>query len=176
MISKKIILTGLAAAIVGTATLGTSQIVHAQTTGNNPMSQLTQMIAQKFNLNQSQVQAVVDQFQKQRKTQIQQKIQQRENTRLDQLVSQGKITGQQKQAILDEQAKLKSEYNPQSFKGITAAQRRQQIQKEQAEIQAWAKTQGISASYLRTGFMGSFHHGSWMKRLPSTTPTPTPNA
>ena len=158
----------LGAVALGATMFGVTQ-VRAQ--GTNMYTGLVQAIAQKFNLDQTQVQSVVDQYRQTQQGAMQQKMQQNEQTRLDTLVSQGKITAAQKQAILDEEAKLKTEYSPASFKTMTADQRKQAMTAEQAEIKAWAQAQGIDATYLHMGFgmrRGGFGH------KPTVTPTPTP--
>lgn len=90
----------------------------------------------------------------------------REKTRLDTLVQKGTITQAQEQAILDEMTKLRSEYNPASFKGMTVIQRKDSFTKEQAEITTWAKNTGINASYLMPIFG---MRGGYKLKL---TPTP----
>jgi len=74
------------------------------------------MIAQKFGLDQAQVQSVFDQFRQERRQEMQQTAQQREEDRLNKLVEEGKITKEQKQAILDKLAELRKKYNPDNFK------------------------------------------------------------
>ncbi len=171
---KKIILPVLGLILVSVVALGVNQ-VHAQSNGNNFYSGLVQAIAQKFGLDQGQVQAVVDQYHTQQKQNMQQNMQQREQDRLDKLVQDGKINATQKQAILDELAALKSKYNPANFKNMTADQRKQQFQAQQDEINTWAKSQGIDPSYLMPSFgkggRGMFGAGRWVKHQPSPTPT-----
>ena len=99
---------------------------------------------------------------------MQQKMQQRINDKLTQAVQAGKITDAQKTDIIAELAKLKSEYNPQSLKNMTSAQRKQTFQAEQNEINTWAKSEGVDPSYLRFGW------GMRMHRFGQMTPTPTP--
>lgn len=147
------------------------------TTQQNFFTGLVQFIAQKFGLDKTQVQSAVNDYHAQHKQQVQQKLQANEKNHLDSLVSQGKITSSQEQQILDEQQKLQSEYNPANFKNLTPDQRRQQFEKEQAEIQAWSKETGIDAKYLRPGFM---HFGrmrmfnKWNNNnSPKITPTPS---
>ncbi len=176
MISKKILLPIVAIVLTGGAVLGTSNIVSANTNGQNS---LVQMIAQKFNIDQTQVQAVFDAWHQQHQATMLQNSTQRENNRLDQLVSQGKITSSQKQAILDELAKLRNEFSAQSLKTMTPDQRKQAMQNMQNEISQWSQSTGINAMYLRQGFgpnMGL--HRGWGKHFgpvsPSATPTATP--
>lgn len=163
MFSKKIILPAVALAATGIIAIGATQ-VHAQT-NNGPFSGLVQMIAKEFNLDQSKVQSVFDQYRSQQQTLRTDRI----NTRLDQFVATGKITASQKQAILDKLAKLKSEFSPQSLRGMTPAQRKDAFQKRQAEILAFAKSQNIDPKYL-TGLRFGMHGHWWL----TATPTPTP--
>ena len=127
---KKLITPISALIIAGVVLFGASQIVHAQnSTNKGPFSGLTAIIAQKFGLDQAKVQDVVSQYKKEQSKTAQQKIQNGISTRLDQFVKQGKITSAQKQAILDEYAKLKSEYSRDAFKNLTAEQKKQLVQK-----------------------------------------------
>ncbi len=140
----------------------------------NFLQGLVQFIAQKFGLDKAQVQTAVNSYVSQQKQARQINMQNREKTYLDGLVTKGTITSSQEQQILDEQNKLRSEYNPASFKSLTQSQRQAQFQKEQAEIQEWSTSTGISATYLRPGFgmgRGMRHFGGR-----NTTPTPTPGS
>lgn len=172
---KKIIFPILGLILAGAVVAGVTQ-VKAQSNNNNPYSGLVQMIAQKFGLDQNQVQAVANQYRDQQKQNRQQTIEQREQDRLDKLVQAGKITDAQKQAILNELTALKNKYNPANLKSLTPDQRKQQFQAEQQEIQSWAKSQGIDPGLLMPGFgMGGVRgmhrgFGGWLK--PQVTPTP----
>ncbi len=133
------------------------------------------MIAQKFGLDKNQVQSVFDQYRQQQKTNFQQNLQNRLNSKLDQAVQQGKITSTQKQAILDELATLKNKYNLNSLQTMTPAQRKQALQNAQSDFVSWAKSQGINLSNLKIGFgfgMPFLLRGRHMGLI--TTPTPTP--
>lgn len=167
---KKYIVPILGVVALGATLFGAGR-VYAQ--GNTMFTGLAQAIAQKFGLDQTQVQSVLDQYRQTQQATMQQKRQQNEQDRLNKLVTDGKITAAQKQAILDEQAKLKSEYPQSSFKTMTADQRKQSMAAEQAEIKAWAQAQGIDASYLRARFGGGIRKGGFGQKS-TTTPTPTP--
>lgn len=156
----KILVPVVTLSLVGASILSVGQ-VYAQSHGSPT---LVQAIAQKFGLNQSQVQSVFDQYKQQRQANVQQRL----NDRLTKLVQNGKITDAQKTAILAEVAKLKSEYNAQSFKNMTLAQRKQAFQKEQAEIDSWSKSHGINPMYLRVGW--GIPRSGWV----TVTPTPSP--
>jgi ribosomal protein L3 len=169
MISKNKILGAILVAVIGISTLGVTQ-VHAQT-NNNPFSGLIQFISQKFGLDQNKVQSAVTDYKTQQKQNFQKNQEQNEKNRLDALVKQGKITSDQEQAIINELAALKTKYNPSNFKNLTADQRKQQITAEQAELKAWAQSQGIDPTYITPGFGRGFRgmHKGW-----NITPTPTP--
>lgn len=158
MITKKIFIPViLVSAIAGSAIFGRN-LVKAQSKGNY-LSGLVQAIAQKFNLDQNQVQTVVDDYKKTQVTQMQQQWQQTETDRLSKLVTEGKITEAQKQAILTEMAALKAKYNQENLKNLSADQRKTQMQAEKDEITAWAKTNGIDQTYLMYGRMGGLGRG-----------------
>ena len=134
---------------------------------------LVQMIAQKFGLDEGQVQSAVTDFTNQHKVTMQQNMQDREKKRLDALVAQEKITSTQEQQILDEQKKLASEYNPQTMKGLTPDERKQKMQQENQEIVAWSQSTGIDAKYLRPGFGMRMHmFNKWNGAVTTATPTP----
>ena len=150
MYSKKIIIPVAVATIGASAIFGTGA-VFAQST-NTPLSGLAQMIAQKFNIDQNQVQSVLDQYSSQKKANRLQKMQQGEDQRLSNLVSQGKITSDQKTAIENELKNLKAKYFS-NFQGQTADQRKQAVQNFRTDFQAWLRSQNIDPSIFKPGFM-----------------------
>ena len=179
-ITKKNIITGAAAVVITMTPLVAAAPAYAangSTQGNNFFSGLIQFIAQKFGLDSTKVQSAVTEYQVQHKTQIQQNMQNREKTRLDALVQQGKITSFQEQAILAELAKLRSEFDPANFRNMTPEERQQQFQKQRDEFTTWAKSQGIDPTLLRPfGMMGlhrGWGRGEWRMGTQATTPTPT---
>lgn len=162
MTSKKILLPVLAVAIIGGTIILSVNQVHAQT-NNNPLSNLVQMIAQKFGLDQNQVQSLVDQFQQEQKQNRLQKMKDREKMKLDKLVQQGKITSTQEQSILDELVVLKNKYNLGNLKNLTPDQRKAQFQAMQNELKSWAQSQGIDPTLIMPGSgMGGFKKGKAM--------------
>ncbi len=175
MLSKKILVVAGVVIVAGATVFGVSQ-AHAQSSTTNPLSGLVQMIAQKFNLNQGQVQSAVDQYWQQHRQQMLQNAQLRIKTRLDQAVQQGKLTAAQEQAILNELAQVRSKYTSQSFQNMTPTQRRQAIQSEVNELRSWAQSQGINPSYLmiHLGMRG----GMWGRKTlnPTSTATPSPTS
>jgi hypothetical protein len=149
--------------------------------GGNFFQGLIQFIEQRFGLNQTQVQSAINDYKAQAKpsgsprpTLNPEQIQAREKTRLDKLVTAGKITGEQETAILNELTALNTKYN---LDGLTGAQRKTQIQAMQTELKTWAQTNNINIGYVMPIFGGmngrGRFHGQWGLN-PSPTPTPTP--
>jgi hypothetical protein len=155
MLSKKIILPAALITVVGGGLILGVKQVSAQI-GQNPFTGLVQYLSQKFGLNQSEVQSAVSDYQKQQ-------MQNREQTRLDKLVSNGKITSAQEQAIIAELAALKTKYTPADFKN------------EQAELKSWAQSQGIDPTLVIPGFGMGGRRGGMKGNWPGhPSPTPTP--
>ena len=188
MISKKILVPVFAFFVLLGGSLFIAPPAHAQGTnsgGGNFFSGMVQFIAQKFGLDKTQVQSAINDYHTQNKANITprptpsaQDLQTRDKTRLDKLVSAGKITTAQEQAILDELTSLRSKYK--FDKSLTANQRKSQMQAMQADLKSWATSQGINPSYILMFGMGG-PGGRGMRRTdgiwglrPSATPTPTP--
>ena len=74
--------------------------------------------------------------------------QEMEQNRLNQLVSQGKITGSQEQAILTELQTVRAKDLPQSSPRPSQTQMQQNFQAMQSELTAWANSQGIDPTYV----------------------------
>ena len=159
----------------------------SSTTNNKPnfFQGLITFIEGKFGLNKDQVTAAVSKYKSQvkatitpRPTLTPDQIQTQEKTRLDKLMTAGKITSDQETAILNELASLSTKYN---LSGLTGTQRKTQIQAMQAELKTWATNNNINLAYvMQFGRMGGRKgmddnggfRGQWGEK-PSVTPTPT---
>ena len=140
MKNKKILLPIVTILAAGGIAFGTVSIVNAQSK-TGPFGNLAAAIAQKFNLNQTDVQSFLTNYgQTQRQTMM--------KTRLDKLVTAGKITSAQETAIINE---LSTKPKPSDFR-------------------AWLKSQNIDPNILGFFRMGvrKFEH------KPTSSPTPTP--
>jgi hypothetical protein len=178
---KQKITIGLTILTLITSALFIAPSAFAQTTtaNNKPnfFQGLVTFIEQKFGLNDAQVQAAVSQYKSQvkanitpRPTQTPAQMQAMEKTRLDKLVSSGKITGDQETAILNELATLNTKYN---LSGLTGTQRKTQTQAMQAELKTWAASQNINLTYVMPfGGMGGPRRGMGGWNKPTATPTP----
>lgn len=145
--NKKTIATFAIVTVVGLGILGSSS-AFAQTTANgqSPMSSLAQKIAEKFGLNQADVQAVFDEEHETRQASMKADFE----ARINQYVTSGKITEAQKQLILQKRSELAAAHKAQkeSTKNLTPEERKSQMEAERTSLKAWAKENGIDIQYL----------------------------
>lgn len=140
----------MALAIIATA-VATSTLVSAQdTTGANS---IVAAIAAKFNLNQSDVQAVFDEEHTKREAEMQKQTE----TKLTEAVSAGKITEAQKQAILAKMTEMKNNRPEKgAFQNMTEEQRKAQMEAKKGEMDAWLSQNGLTQEVFRE-LMGGPH-------------------
>lgn len=166
MLRKQILIPALAVVIGGASFLGVSH-VSAQNADGFP-SDLVTAIAQKFNLPQDQVQQVFTEHKQKHHAEMEQKMQER----LTQLVTDGKLTEAQKQAIITKMAEMKNSFNPETMKDLTPEQRKQQMDQHRKDLDAWAKSQGIDPTLFPMrmgGHPGGMHR--W-KMSPNANSSP----
>lgn len=159
MIKKKIFFPVIALAIITTGLASASFVSAQDTTGPNS---LVAAIAQKFNLNQSDVQSVFDEqrskHEEQRKASLEKK--------LTQAVTDGKINEAQKQAILAKLTEMKNNHpSPEDFKNLTEDQRKAKMEQKRTEMENWAKQNGLTLETLNSliGHPGFRGKGMFMK-------------
>lgn len=151
---KKIIglLAGLA--LLGGAGFGANAVFAAQNTNGHPnfMGNLAAVIAQKFNLNASDVQSVIDDQVNQQRAAAEEQHQQAFENRLTQAVSSGKLTQAQADLILAEKAKVKAQID--ALKGKTGEELRTAIKQIMDVERQWATDNNIPQGYMMFGFGG----------------------
>jgi len=148
--TKKSFIVAAGATALGFATLGGATAIHAAGTtsiSTDPESTLVQMLATKFNLNTTAVQAVFDQ--EQQDEQIAQAA--NEKIRLDADVTAGKITAAQETLIITKQAEEQTFMA--SLKGDSNTTRQAAIKTEETALKTWATTNNIPEQYVH--LMGS---------------------
>ena len=102
---NKLLLIILAVSLLGVGLLTSTTVLAQTTTDNqNQMSSLVSKLAEKFGLNQGEVQAVFDQERSQRHAQMETLFEQQ----LTQDVKDGKITEAQKQLIIAKRQELQA--------------------------------------------------------------------
>jgi hypothetical protein len=106
------------------------------------ISNLVSKIAEKFNLDEDEVQVVFDEEREARQAEHQQKLEER----LSQAVEDGNITEDQKSAILEKLAELHSEHE--SLKDLGPEERRDAMKDKRDELKQWANDNDIPLRYL----------------------------
>jgi polyhydroxyalkanoate synthesis regulator phasin len=120
---------------------------------------IIQKIAEKFNLNEDEVAAVFDEERDEHHAEMQAKW----SERLDDLVNDGKINAEQKQAILDKHEEMHNKME--EWKDLDPEERHEKMRGLREEFRAWAEEQGIDLPLLgpyKHGFMVGFHRGYMM--------------
>lgn len=145
MTSKRMLTASIIAAF-GLAIMTSSAVFAQSETGDKGMNSIVQQIAHKFNLKESDVQAVFDEEHKVRTAEMHEKFE----TNLTNLVSKGSITEEQKQKILAKKKELSANKpkNLTKFKNMTPNQRKTEMEKQKTELEAWAKDNGIDLSKI----------------------------
>lgn len=153
---KKIFLIPVAAVALGATLLFRTGVVNAQEVQQNPSDTLVIKIAQKFGLNQSDVQAVFKEHHDEMHTQMLAKFEER----LAQDVKDGKITEVQKQLIIAKHKEIKDQMlsHVQDVKNLSAEERKAAMQKQRTELEAWAKEHNIDMKYLFPKMKMKFNH------------------
>ncbi len=138
MKGKKIAVIATSLATVGVLLAGSGVVSAA----NQPGTTLVDTIAQRFNLDKSQVQTVVDNFRTERQVDREQKYQQR----LQKAVDQHTITASQKDLILAKHKEIQDFLK--TLKGKTPAERRQALKTERDQVRTWADDNHIPIRFL----------------------------
>lgn len=157
---RKVFFPILAAAIIGSV-LASSNMVFAQNTAGS--NSLVAAIAAKFNLNQSDVQAVFDEQREKHQAEMQIKIEEK----LTKAVAEGKITEAQKQAILAKHQEMQNNRpDVDEMRNMTAEQRNAKMEERKSEMNTWLSANGLSQDTFRElmgGPQGKGGRGMMMK-------------
>jgi hypothetical protein len=155
---KSLLLPALALTMAGTVLFATQTF--AETT--DPQQTLIEQIASKFNLNKDDVKAVFDQNRANKQAQMQQRFE----AKLTQLVTDGKLTEDQKTKILEKVKELESNRaaEVEKLKSMTPAERKVAMKTYRDELTQWASDNGIDLKSLGLfgfgmGMMGSHDMG-----------------
>lgn len=154
IIKKKVLLPTILAISVLVVGILAATNVSAQDTANYPP--IVQKIADRFNLNVSEVEQVFDEARDERRAEMYANF----ADRLDDLVSEGKLTETQKEAVLDKHEEVQDKME--ALKDLAPEERREKAQAIHEEFKAWAEDQGIDLPLIgpfEHGFMKGFHKG-----------------
>ena len=159
---KKILLPVLGIALLSSTLFGVTFAQAADTTPTTPS--IVQKIAEKFNLKTEDVQKVFDDEHATRHKAMQEKMQ----TSLAQAVKDGEITSAQKDAIVKKFQSMETGFkNHEALKEMTQEERQKAMQTKKAELESWAKENGLTLETLHEvlggkgefGFHGKFGRG-----------------
>ena len=154
---KTILIPGIVAVVLtGAIVLGTVSVSAQETNGQTT---LVQSIAKKFGLAENEVQAVFDEHKEAHHAQMQTRLEER----LNQAVTDGKLTEAQKQAIIDKHNELQKNVaaNKDVLQEMSPEERRETMQKHHEELKAWAEQEGIDLSLFPMVIKGG--HGMKMR-------------
>lgn len=133
------------------ASLGIATIVGVGAAGaqSGTGQTLADKIATKFNIDKTQVQQVIDQDHADRRAEMEQKFE----ARLNQAVTDNKITAEQKDKILAKHKELEAQRDAtrDAMKDKTPAERKAAMDAKKAELEQWAKDNNIPVEYLMPG-------------------------
>lgn len=139
----------IAIAVIAVAGLGTS-IAFAHGAGDG--SSFAEKFAERFDLDQADVQTFVDEMRAEHHSRHEAMAEER----LNQLIEDGELTDEQAQLLLNKRAELKAEMeaNRELLKDATPDERHELMQEKIDELRDWADANDIDFKYLRMG-----HHG-----------------
>lgn len=145
---KKLLLVSSIVGTLGIAGVAGTTAVNAASDSNGNHTSLVQEIAQKFGLDQTAVQQVVDQHRSEHEA----SIQANQKAMLDQAVKDGKLTQSQEDYIVKAQADIQALLGTSKPKQLSQAVKDQIKQKREALV-AWAKANNVDQKYIMMGGM-----------------------
>ncbi len=155
---KQLAVIGAVTAIsaAGMTGVGLAHAANTSSTNTNPMSNLVDAIASKFNLNKTDVQAVFDEQHSQMETERETEI----KAEVAQLVTDGKLTQDQADKINAKRAELQKEReaNRTSDQSLSDAERKAKMDEHKTALDTWLKDNGIDQQYAYL-LMGGRGHG-----------------
>ena len=164
--NKKILIPTLVI-VGGLSVFGAIGVQKAFAEDNAQRNSIIERIASRFNLKVDDVQKVFDESRQERQSEMA-KIQEE---KLAKLVSDGKITEDQKKAILEKCEKIRTErevdQNRGNMQGMTAeerqsarASRQVEMQKQRSEMEQWLEQNGIDKNLIsEIGMLGGIGRG-----------------
>lgn len=142
---KSYLIAGLAIAIT-IVTAGAATVSAATTNMNSPMDNLVTAIATKFNLNASDVQKVFDEQKIQMQTLHKQEFHQKSAQKLEQAVTNKKLTQDQANKITAKRIEINNQIK--SLEGKTAEERGAVMKLIMDSLKQWATVNNIPTQYI----------------------------
>lgn len=143
---------GLAGAAAGVNAVSAEAGEHSGPLG---LGGLVDKIAGRFDLDESEVQAVFDEHREEMHASHQARLEER----LDEAVEAGELTEDQKNRILAklEEIKQQHETSREDFKDMTREERHEAMKQKRDDLKKWAEENNIPEEYFR--LPGRGHHG-----------------
>ena len=147
---KKIVVSIAALSVLALAiVLGTDRV---RADEENIYPPIIQKLADRFNLDAEEIRQVFDEEKEER----QQRMWTRLEERLNQAVSEGKISQEQKEAIISKADEMKA--NCEEPKDLALQEKRKNREAHKQEMEAWAKENGIDFRFVSM-LLGARHCG-----------------
>jgi hypothetical protein len=162
--------------VLGLAILGGSVALAASNTKGSVMTNIVAAISQKFNLNSTDVQAVVDQTMANQKASMQADQTKKFTDRINQAVTDKKLTQDQADKIIAKRTELQAANL--ALKDKTPAERQAAMKTQMTALKQWATDNNIPQGYLmfggpRMGGGRGFGHGNKSGTTNSQAPSST---
>ena len=139
--SKRIILPALAlAGVIAVSSLGVGSVRAMEGEQGLP---LIQRIAERFGLNQSEVEEVFTQYRVEHQVEMQARFEEK----LAELVTAGTLTQEQADAMTEKHEEMRADHE--ALLGASPEERKAYAQANHDEMEAWASEQGIDSSLFR---------------------------
>jgi predicted GNAT family acetyltransferase len=160
--SHKILIPTLALTVASVAGLAGIGSVLADEDESGRHSSIISKLVEKFNLSEDEVRSVFDEERDERQAQMKANREEKLNT----LVSEGKLTEEQKNALLakwEEEQAERGTGRGEGFKDMTKEERDAEMEAHRTEMDEWLEAQGIDKSVLQElgpgmGMGGGGHH------------------
>ncbi|MBI2103450.1 hypothetical protein HYT59_00430 [Candidatus Woesebacteria bacterium] len=155
-IKKRLLLPTIVVVSILMVGVLTASLVSAQDSSAYPT--IIERLSDRFGLNKDDVKEVFEEVRDEHKAEMYANWAER----LDDLVADGKITSDQKQAILDKHEEFENKMEEIRNQSLTFDERKQKLQALHEEFKNWAESQGIDLSLIGPfgkGFKGGFRMG-----------------
>lgn len=156
---SKIAIPAAILTIAGGVALATNVPSVSAHMGDDSHTTLMQKLVSRFNLNQSEVEAVFQEVRTERQTEMQAAFE----ARLTQAVETGRLTEEQKQLVLAKHQEMQEKHQAEQDEWASLTQEGREAKREQrqAELKTWAEENGIDLSWLmpQMGMRGGHERG-----------------
>ncbi|MCA9346196.1 hypothetical protein KC960_01775 [Candidatus Saccharibacteria bacterium] len=153
-IKNKLLATAIVTGVAVTGGLGLSKVNSAYAMSNGP-GNFASDLAQRFNLNQNDVESFLEEKHQERE----QQMEQNRTEQLQNLVDSGKLTADQKNALEAKFDEMRTERESLKNQNLTREEMHTKHQELRDSFKSWADSQGIDLSLIRPLGPGGHRHG-----------------